>query len=513
MVRAQSPDIVLYNGNIFTSDSAKLYVQALAIKKNIIISTGTNAEVLKLATAGTRKINLQGETAIPGINDAHDHPGAFIGGKGYLYRDMQISGPAPAAVLDSVARIAKTSKPGEWIRGLVGQSVLTDMNFRHKLDSVAPDNPVFLFAWWGHGAVFNSVALKLAGINDSDKDPLGGWYERNPLTGKINTLKEYAGWNAIETYYSSIPDEVKIQGLRNYTNQQIQYGITTIQFMTTFAMVPAIVKENPPIRTRIIPFITTTQNDRTLITWNKWSRDPAPLVYLSGIKYVIDGTPYDESSLSSKPYPNRPQWFGRLDFQPDTVKQILKDVLTGNKQLMMHIVGDSTFNTVLAMMKNMGNAADWRAKRVRIEHNIGYSLNPALQLNDIKKLGLLMMHTPMYVRHSPLRTLLKKGIKVGVSPDGLTNPFVNIMIMTTQQADPAENITREEAVIAYTKNNAYAEFAENFKGTLSKGKLADLAVLSQNIFTIPNEQLPATKSLMTVVGGKIIYTAKEMQQQ
>jgi predicted amidohydrolase YtcJ len=179
---------------------------------------------------------------------------------------------------------------------------------------------------------------------------------------------------------------------------------------------------------------------------------------------------------------------------------------------MMHVVGDSAFNIVLSLIKSTGNYADWRTRRARIEHNGCYSPNNAFQINEIKKLNLVMMHTPIYVRQSPLRSLIKKGIKVGISPDGLTNPFVNIMILTTQQANPDENISREEAVIAYTKNNAYAEFTENLKGTLTKGKLADLAVLSQNVFTIPVNQLPETKSLLTMVGGKVVYSSKEMNE-
>jgi len=506
--RAQSPDLVIYNGNIFTSDSSRLYVQALAVKKGIILSTGTSEEILRMATSKTKKINLHGKTVIPGINDAHDHPGVLIGDIGYNYVEREVPGPAPAAVLDSVSRLVKTCKPGDWIKGLIGLSILKDMGFRQKLDSVAPNNPVFLFAWWGHGVVFNAMALKLAGINDSSKDPVGGWYDRNPASGEINTLNEYAGWNAAETYYSSVPDPIKIKGLKSYTSQQIEYGITSIQFMTTYAMVPAIFEENSAIRTRIIPFTKTTDASRNLGIWNKVYKTATPLVYMSGIKYVIDGTPFNESSLHSRPYPGNSHWFGRLNFPRDTIKQILKEALASNRQLMMHITGDSTFNTVLSLMKSTGTYKQWRSRRVRIEHNAAYSPDMVSQIDEIKNLGLLMMHTPMYAHQSPLRSLIKKGIKVGISPDGLTNPFVNIMIMTSQQSNPAENITREEAVIAYTKNNAYAEFAENSKGTLTKGKLADLAVLSQNIFTIPTPALPQTRSLLTMAGGRVIYSSK-----
>ena len=116
-----------------------------------------------------------------------------------------------------------------------------------------------------------------------------------------------------------------------------------------------------------------------------------------------------------------------------------------------------------------------------------------------------MMHTPKFAIYSPVRSLLSDAILVGISPDGTTNPFWDMMVITSQQTNPSENITIEQAVIAYTKTNAYAEFKENEKGMLVKGMLADLAVLSQDIFTIPKQELPATTSVLTMIDGKILY--------
>ena len=116
-----------------------------------------------------------------------------------------------------------------------------------------------------------------------------------------------------------------------------------------------------------------------------------------------------------------------------------------------------------------------------------------------------MMHTSWYCMASPLRSLLENGVMLGIAPDGTTNPFIEIMLMTSTHSNPKENLTVEQAVIAYTKTNAYAEFKEKEKGTLKKGMLADLAVLSQDIFTIPAQQLPATQSVLTMIDGKIVY--------
>lgn len=172
----------------------------------------------------------------------------------------------------------------------------------------------------------------------------------------------------------------------------------------------------------------------------------------------------------------------------------------------MHITGDSSFGIVLNLIKESGTAAQWRPLRVRMEHNdVGTPTKD--QRKIIKDYGIMMMHTPKFAMYiiSPVRSLISEGILVGISPDGTTNPFFDIMMITSQHTTPSENISVEQAVIAYTKTNAYAEFKEKEKGMLVKGMLADLAVLSQDIFTVPNQQLPATTSVLTMIDGKIVY--------
>jgi len=188
----------------------------------------------------------------------------------------------------------------------------------------------------------------------------------------------------------------------------------------------------------------------------------------------------------------------------DTIKQILSEAYNSHTQLMLHIVGDSSMSLVLSLMKQTGNDAVWRSKRVRFEHNSSGNAT-AEEIQNIHDMGIIMAYTPKYGHSSHIQSFLDKGIIVSVSPDGTTNPFWDIMAMTSQQKDPRENTTVEKAVIAYTKTNAYAEFTEKEKGTLMPGMVADLAVLSQDIFTIPPQQLPATKSTLTIIDGKIVY--------
>lgn len=501
----QTADIILTKGKIFTSDTSKLYVQALAIKNNKIVAVGTDAEIQKLVDSKTKRINLQGKTVVPGFNDAHDHPGFFSPVSKFFNNEFSVTGPDKKSVIDSVTRLVKTAKPGEWINGMIGMTTFSDTTISKALDSVAPGNPVALQNMWGHGTVLNSYALKLLHISDNEPDPLGGWYVRKTGSDTITgAMYEYAQWPAWKAL-SAVEPEYYMQGLKLYAGEQIKMGITTVQFMNLSPFInDYFVRAELEQRIRLIPFVGTTKNKRDTDEWRNIDNHPTSLIYVSGVKYLIDGTDFEEACFNRKSYPSKPKWYGRTNMPVDTIKQILKEAYNGNTQLMMHIVGDSSMNIVLTLMKQFGNDAVWRTKRVRFEHNATAKASEE-DIQMIKDMGIIMAHTPKYGDKFHLQSFLDKHIIVAVSPDGTTNPFWDIMVMTSQQTNPTENITVEEAVIAYTKTNAYAEFAEKEKGTLMPGMLADLTVLSQDIFTIPKEQLPATKSVLTMVDGKIVY--------
>jgi predicted amidohydrolase YtcJ len=218
---------------------------------------------------------------------------------------------------------------------------------------------------------------------------------------------------------------------------------------------------------------------------------------------VIDGTTLEQTALKTKPYPNRPTWYGRLNFPIDTLRQILKEALESDRQLMMHLVGDSATNIVLNLMKTMAKDEVWKTKRVRIEH--GNSILSEAFIKMVSDMGIVIVHTPQYGIVSPLQKWLSRGIPVAIGPDAVINPYISILNATTRQQDSTQNLTREQAVMAYTKGSAYAEFAEHYKGRLAKGMVADLAILSQDIFTVPANQLPGTYSVMTIVDGKVVY--------
>jgi predicted amidohydrolase YtcJ len=177
-------------------------------------------------------------------------------------------------------------------------------------------------------------------------------------------------------------------------------------------------------------------------------------------------------------------------------------------------------------MQLAGGKSTWDKRRLRFEHGDG--LTPDL-IPQVKELGIVVVQNPSHLTvenlkpdlHSifenlkvqPLRSLLAAGVPVAFGSDGPTNPYLNIMFATLDPNRPSEAITREQAVIAYTLRSAYAEFAEKDKGSLEPGKLADLAVLSQDIFTVDASDLPKTESLLTMVSGKIVYDGKGIAHQ
>ena len=127
-------------------------------------------------------------------------------------------------------------------------------------------------------------------------------------------------------------------------------------------------------------------------------------------------------------------------------------------------------------------------------------------MEAVKALGIVMMHTPQYGHASKLASWINMGVPVGIAPDGLVNPFVNLKIVTSEQSTLKENLTVEQAIRAYTYGNAYAEFKEHVKGSLCQGKLADLVVLSEDIFSIPPDDFVKIKSVLTMVNGQVVYT-------
>jgi predicted amidohydrolase YtcJ len=518
----QTADIILFNGKIFTSDEKRLYVNALAIKGNKILATGDNESVEKYGGTNTQKIDLRGKTVTPGFNDAHFH----LEG-GYKARNIQFTTMDPSweSLLDSLRVISVQLKNGEWIDATIGPSIANSPAAnRFALDSITNGHPVFLLSFWAHVGIYNTLGLKSLGISETQAEPKGGRYERMPdgitLTGKCFEKNAVIPESSYEKKTFFRDDDVFVGYLKGISQAFLRLGITSVQNMCTGATVSDYIKylkiAGLPFRLRLIRWGDISPDGNILIPGIDLPRynNDLPLLTVFGTKWLLDGTPIEGGAAVTEGYVYNAKHYSYLNYSKEDIKSFFEDALKRNDQLCFHVAGDSTLNTVLDVMDNMN--VDWKTKRIRIEHGDG--LLPA-QFANAKKLGIIVVQNPTHFDMKSISlfrgnmsktgfrflSLLKAGIPVALGSDGPFNPYLNIMLAVSDPAFPNEAMSREQAVIAYTLTSAYAEFAEEEKGSLVPGKMADLAVLSQDIFTVPTQQLLNTRSVLTMVDGKIVF--------
>jgi predicted amidohydrolase YtcJ len=515
VARAQTgaPDLIIHHAKVFTPDPAHRFAEAVAVKGNRIVAVGTSAEITALGDDKTKRFDAGGRVVIPGLNDAHTHQGPrpehFIVG-------ME-DNPSWALASAALANASEETSSDLWIFGTIGPKLLADPAVTAAaLDKATGRRKVMLTSWTGHGTIMSSEAMNALHIRDNAADPAGGWYERDAnrhLTGK---LFEYAGWDAERRLADSVADSDAVDQLKSWSDEAAAFGITTIQNMSmqSLARYEKVERHGPAaIRIRMIRIPITDAATRDA---REGANIPAtsterPLAVISGTKWILDGTPIEQGAAVRTAYPGGGTNMGRLDFPPEEIKAILKEAFDSKEQTLLHVAGDRTTAAVFDAMRAAGPAEEWRKKRLRIEHGDG--LHPDL-IAMAKDFGVVVVLNPTHVMaksaypagpYMPAKSLLKSGIPIAIGSDGATNPGLNIQLITTMPGIPAEAISREEAVDAYTRGGAFAEMMENEKGTIAPGKLADLAVLSQDIFRVSPDRLPDTASVMTVVDGKVVY--------
>lgn len=518
-----APDMVLTGGRIFTADSATPWVEALAIRGGRIVAAGSDETVGALAAKSTRRIALAGRVVIPGINDTHAHLSPGIGGAPFLTSDDPTPDPLLAPVLDSLAVLVTRAPAGTWLTTQVAATILDDPRARRAvLDRVAPGHPVLLHGWSGHGAVLNTAALRSSGLLDAD-DPIGGWLERDRTGRPTGRIDEYALYNLIRRSTAARGAAPMIAALGQYDRMAASFGITSVQNMAT-GFSPATLAEvdrAAPLRVRhrLIPFEMTSSSGREAV-WNpvraRAIADSARvgITIVSGRKWIVDGTPIERLALMRAPYSDRARWYGRSNFSPDTLRVIAREALRDSVQPIFHAVGDSAIALVFSALRAAAPDSTWQRIRPRIEHADQLMAD---QFADARKLGVVVVQNPTHLalsllaarwgttrtaKSELLKSIVAAGIPLAIGSDGPANPYLNIMFASINPVNPAQALTREQAVRAYTYWAAYAEGMERVKGRLAVGMLADLAVLSQDIFTVPADALPATTSLLTLVGGK-----------
>jgi len=513
-----SPNTIIVNAKVFTSNPAQVWAQAVAITGDRIVAVGDTNTIAAMAGASTRRIDAGGRTIVPGFNDAHTH---ILISPPFDHLTLPMD-PTIDQVADAVRAQVKSSAPGRLIEGEFSETAWAHPSFnRQWLDGLAPDNPVWLTAFTGHGALLNSKALALAGIDEQPPDVEGGVFERDAQKRVNGRLVEYAQSLANRNLASKTEPAELIRIYRQYASEARTFGITSTQLLGDYLPATeaskALVASDTPMRWRYFRFPIgvggETQESRPVLP-----PQPAANVDMRGMKWILDGTPIERWGFNRAPYADAPQTSGRLNLSPARIAQFVGWAYGSEDPLAVHAFGDGAIEAYVAAVEKAGLAEVWKEKRPRIEH--GDMSAPDL-IPRIRKMNMLVVQNPTHflfpeiflARYGkermawfqPMKSLLDAGIPLAIGSDGPMNPFLNIMAASTHPANPGEALTREQAVSAYTAGSAFAEFKEKEKGQIAVGMLADLAVLSADVFTVPPDQMEAIRSVMTVFGGRIVH--------
>jgi predicted amidohydrolase YtcJ len=536
---ANAPQLVLTGGKILTMDGRATVAEALAVRDGTILAVGSDATIKPLVGPQTRVIDLAGKTVVPGLIDTHAHfKAAGLGD--YVVNLSQAKNVAGA--LEIIKAFVAGKKPGAWITtgGWHPPSQLAEKRYltRQELDSVSPDNPVYLRTV-GHFSMANSLALKAAGIDRTTPDPSGGSFERDASGDLTGVLVE----TAIPRVENVVPPYTDEDEIRQYTIAEAtlnSFGITSVVEGATTARdtrtlekialagaatlrVGTMFRPEPPAELSAWEAIMSG-NGATSGFGDDWLK-------LGGIKIFYDGGMTLKTALMRDVYPDSHDGYHGIAQQtPERLKQLVSIANKYNWRVGVHVVGDLGVDQVLDAFEAADKEKSIRDRRFILIHA---SLIRPEQMERARRLGVRVDFQNVFMwdkaatverflgkatadRAVPTRTLIDKmgldslgaGTDFPVNP---INPFLNMYIMVTRK-DPAghiygasEAISREQALRLYTSAASRYMFEEARKGTLEVGKLADLAVLSADFINVPEDQIKDIKADMTVVGGKVVF--------
>jgi len=527
-------DLVIVNANVRTMDKAAPKARAIAVVGNKIVAVGSDAEIKALTDAHTKVIDAQGKLVMPGFNDAHLH---FTEGGFQLslvdLRDAKTPEEFAARIKAFAAKLPK----GQWILGGRWDHENwkpNDLPTKELIDAVSPDNPVFVNRLDGHMALANSLALKLAGVTKDTKDVDGGLIVRDAGGNPTGVLKD-AAMDYVERVIPDPTFEQKLQAAQAATDFAASLGVTSVQDMSAGTSVGAYQEllRQGKLKTRIYAVSPLPDWQRLTRTGIHYAFGDA-MLRIGGLKGYADGSLGSTTAWFFEPYMDSPNTSGLSGAEIPQMYEHVSNADKNGLQVMIHAIGDRGNATILDIYERVAGENGARDRRFRIEHA------QHLRQEDIPRFGRLKVIPSMQPVHLTddgrwagkrldekrlkgtyaFRTLLDTGAPLAFGTDWAVaplNPFIGVYAAVTRQTTdgknpngwiPEQKITVEEAVSCYTAGSAYAEFQENVKGTLSVGKLADLIIVSEDIFTAPPARIPQAKVLTTVVDGRVVFQAK-----
>ncbi len=534
-----APDLVLVHGKIWTENPQQPEAEAVAILGNRVAAVGTSVEILKLAGPATKVIELGGKRVVPGFNDAHVH---FVSGGTSLASVQLGDTKSEAEFRKRIADFAKTQPKGAWIvEGEWDHERWSPARLptHQVIDDVTPDNPVFVSRLDGHEALANALAMKLAGVDKNTKDVPGGVIVRDADGSPTGIFKD-AAQGLIERVIPPANQQQLTTAVEAAEKYAAENGVTSVQDMIT---TPDTLRVYEQLQRegRLTVRIASRQ---LLPSWKRFAALGVEAnlgndtLHIGGLKAFADGSLGSTTAWFFKPYLDAPNTSGipsEALSKPDEMYAEIRDADKAGLQIAIHAIGDRANNTILnfyeRVEKENGPWPDGLERRFRIEHaqhllpgdiprfaslHVIASMQPYHCLDDgrwaAKRIDAERLKTSY-----AWRSLLDAGAVLAFGSDWPVAPMVPLAgiyaAATRRTLDsknpngwiPEQKITVAEAVHAYTIGSAYAESEEKIKGSIAPGKLADLVVLTEDIFHIDPVEIWNTRVDATIFDGKVIY--------
>jgi predicted amidohydrolase YtcJ len=542
----QTPaDVIFINGDIYPGASSGGVLpsafkhspheraQALAVAGGKIIAIGSNTDVEKFKGAKTKVVDLGGHFVVPGFNDAHTH----LASGGFEKLNVDLVGTKSLDEMKQrIAARVKTAAPGEWITGRGWDHTLwaeQKTPTRQDIDAVTGNHPAIFNRVDGHIAVANSAALKAAGITAQSRDPHGGKIDRDEKGEPTGILRE----TAMSEVFSKIPPPSPAQRRRAAElalQDAAQWGITSAQDNSDwedFLVYEQLEKEGK-LTLRIAEWLPFDAPVEKLEQMRKHHPASDPMLHTTMLKGFMDGSLGSRTAAMLAPYNDDPKNAGIPRYEQDALDKKAVERAKAGFQLGFHAIGDRGARMALDAFALAEQASGKRDFRFRIEH--AQVVAPE-DYKKFKDLGVIASMQPNHLltdmnwaeahigaeraKHSyAWKEFLDDGVALAFGTDYPVEPITPFRGLYaavtrkneagTKQYFPEQKLTIDQAIAAYTTGSAYGEFAEQKKGMLAKGMLADFVVLDRDITKVDPAEILKTKVLHTVVGGKTVYEAK-----
>ena len=527
---ASPPSLAVVNARVWTGDRARPWADAVAIVGDRIAMVGSSAEIRKTTTSATTVIDARGMMVVPGFIDAHVH--FLIGGFGLSSVQLRDANTR-AEFVKRIAEYSKTIPRGTWITNgdWDHEQWGGELPTRDWIDSVTPNNPVWINRLDGHMALANSAALRAAGVDASTEEVAGGTIVRDRTGAPTGILKD----NAMPLVGKVVPDatlEQEDRALDAAMKFVASKGVTSVHNMGTWNDLAVFDRAHGARRlgTRIyaaVPIATWERLADTVAARGRgdhWLR-------IGALKGFVDGSLGSHTAAMLEPFTDAPHDTGLFVNTPDELYRWTSGADEAGLHLIVHAIGDRAIRTQLDIYERVERENGPRDRRFRIEHaqhiapsDIGRfaplgviaSMQPYHAIDDGRWAEKVIGHERGKGTYA-FRSLLDAGATLAFGSDWFVAPptplegiYAAVTRRTLDDANPRgwypeQKVGIEEALRGYTTGSAFASFEENDKGTLTRGKLADLVMIDRDLTAVAPETIREARIMMTVVGGQIVY--------